>query len=170
MSENNSWVSRQMRIIPKPAKIIAWIAFLGLLALILVPGKHWDLPTPHATARPLILILAASLVAIIVLFVGYINGDARRRGMNALLWTLVVIFVPNLIGFILYFLLRKPLPVICPQCSASLNTEFNYCPKCNFRLTPTCSACQRSISPEDAYCPYCGRAVAGDAAPSRAGA
>ena len=169
MSENNSWVSRQMRIIPKPAKIIAWIAFVGLLALIWVPDKHWD-PTPPATVRALCLILAAFVAAFIVLFVGYINGDARRRGMNALLWTLVVIFVPNFIGYILYFLMRKPLPVICPQCSASLNTEFNYCPKCNFRLTPTCSACQRSISPEDAYCPYCGRAVAGDSAPIRAGA
>ena len=169
MSENNSWVSRQMRIIPKPAKIIAWIAFVGLLALIWVPDKHWD-PTPPATARTLILIFAAPVVAFIVLFVGYINGDARRRGMNAPLWTLIVIFVPNCVGFILYFLMRKPLPVICPQCSASLNTEFNYCPKCNFRLTPTCSGCQHSINPGDAYCPYCGRAVAGDSAPIRAGA
>ncbi len=169
MSENNSWVSRQMRIIPKPAKIIAWIAFVGLLAVIWVPNKHWD-PTPPATVRTLILIFAAFVGAFIVLFVGYINGDARRRGMSALFWTLLVIFVPNLVGLILYFLMRKPLPVICPQCSASLKTEFNYCPKCNFRLTPTCSACQRSIHLEDAYCPYCGRAVAGDSAPIRAGA
>ena len=41
--------------------------------------------------------------------IGYINQDAGRRGMSRLLWTLIAIFVPNGLGIVLYFVLRKPL-------------------------------------------------------------
>ena len=37
---------------------------------------------------------------------GYIYADAKRRGMNALLWTLLAMLLPKPIGFIAYFLLR----------------------------------------------------------------
>ncbi len=50
--------------------------------------------------------------------IGYVNADSKRRGMNSLLWTLLVIFVPKALGFIAYFLLRKPLLIPCPNCGA----------------------------------------------------
>lgn len=54
-------------------------------------------------------IVPATILAFLVRMIGYVNRDAGRRGMNRLAWTLIVIFVPNAIGFIIYFLMRNPL-------------------------------------------------------------
>ena len=43
------------------------------------------------------------------LAVGYIYGDAQRRHMPAWAWVIAASFIPNLIGFILYFVFRGPL-------------------------------------------------------------
>ena len=43
------------------------------------------------------------------LAVGYIYGDAQRRQMPAWAWVIAASFIPNLIGFILYFVFRGPL-------------------------------------------------------------
>ena len=51
--------------------------------------------------------------------IAYVNRDAKRRGMSSALWTfLVIVLTPAYfaIGFILYFLMRQPLPYACPQC------------------------------------------------------
>ncbi len=101
--------------------------------------------------------LVASSLAIIILMIGYVNADSKRRGMNSLLWTLLVIFVPKALGFIAYFLLRKPLLIPCPNCGTAVGSDFRYCPKCGHALTPTCSHCGRSISGDYVCCPYCGK-------------
>src|SRR5215471_7349497 len=47
------------------------------------------------------------VIAAIVFLVGYVNVDAKRRGMNATMWTfIVVITLPAYlaVGFILYFI------------------------------------------------------------------
>ena len=44
------------------------------------------------------------------LALGYIYGDAKRRQMPAWAWVTAACFIPNLIGFILYFVFRRPLP------------------------------------------------------------
>jgi hypothetical protein len=56
---------------------------------------------------------------VFVLLIGYVNGDARRRGMRYVLWTLLAIFIPNAIGIILYFVLRDPLMRVCQQCGTA---------------------------------------------------
>ena len=78
-------------------------------------------------------------IAIIILLVGYVNRDAKRREMNSTLWTiLIVVLIPAyfVTGFIFYFLLRDPLPLDCPQCDATVSARFNYCPDCKFNLRP----------------------------------
>jgi hypothetical protein len=40
-----------------------------------------------------------------------------------------VIFVPNAIGFILYFLMRDPLRVNCPKCGAVIDPKSNLLPE-----------------------------------------
>jgi RNA polymerase subunit RPABC4/transcription elongation factor Spt4 len=97
-----------------------------------------------------------------VLLVGYVNRDARRRGMNVALWTVLVIFVPNAIGFIIYFLMRQPLRIACPKCGVVADPAFNFCPKCKFNLHPTCPECHRGVQAGDLYCPFCARELAGE--------
>ncbi|MGA7375746.1 MAG: zinc ribbon domain-containing protein, partial [Candidatus Sulfotelmatobacter sp.] len=79
-----------------------------------------------------------------------------RRGMSRLLWTLIAIFVPNGLGIVLYFVLRKPRAVTCPQCNAEVEPGFSFCPRCRNRLRPACPHCQRSVDLGDKFCPYCG--------------
>jgi RNA polymerase subunit RPABC4/transcription elongation factor Spt4 len=89
-----------------------------------------------------------------------VYADSKRRGMNALLWTLLVIFVPKALGFIAYFLLRKPLLIPCSNCGTEVGSDFRYCPKCGYGVTPSCANCGHAISHEYVCCPYCGKPVA----------
>jgi len=90
-----------------------------------------------------------------------VNRDARRRGMNVALWTVLVIFVPYAVGFIIYFLMRQPLRIACPKCGATADPAFNFCPKCKFNLHPACPQCHHPVQVGDIYCPYCAKALAG---------
>ena len=84
------------------------------------------------------------------------NRDAKRRGMNSTLWTvLVLILLPAyfVTGFIIYFLLREPLPYKCSRCNAVVSARFNYCPECKFNLRPSCPSCRREVRLGDRYCP-----------------
>jgi RNA polymerase subunit RPABC4/transcription elongation factor Spt4 len=100
------------------------------------------------------------------LLVGYVNRDARRRGMSSLLWTLVAIFIPNCLGILLYFLLRQPLQTACAQCGNTVQTGFNFCPRCSCQLSSSCPKCQRVVGGNDVYCPYCGTSLRNQTVPA----
>lgn len=125
--------------------------------------------TPALAAIALFgIITAASLtVAAIVFMVGYVNKDAKRRGMSSALWTLVVlVFIPGylVLGFIVYLLMREPLPFNCPQCGATVGARFNFCPNCKCNLHPSCPNCKREVQEGDKYCAYCGQELGSGAA------
>ena len=74
------------------------------------------------------------------------------------LWTLLVLILSGstfFIGLIIYLLVREPLPYTCPQCAATVNARFNFCPNCKYNLHPACPACQREVTDDDKFCPYC---------------
>ena len=98
-----------------------------------------------------------------ILLIGYVCADAGRRGMTRLGWTLLAIFVPNALGIVLYFVLRKPLTAHCPQCNSVVETGFGFCPRCRHKLSTVCPKCQRSVHETDKFCPYCGADVAAGA-------
>src|SRR5258708_18092643 len=107
------------------------------------------------TITTVALVLGASLF----LF-GYVNRDAKRRGMNSTLWTLLVILLfPAYfaLGFIIYFLMRELLPYPCPQCGNTVGARFNCCPNCKCNLQPSCLQCKREIAETDKFCPYWGK-------------
>jgi len=76
--------------------------------------------------------------------------------MSRALWTTIAILVPNALGIILYFLLRQPMLARCLQCGATVESGYNYCPRCSTKLRPGCPHCQKEIRPGNDYCPYCG--------------
>jgi RNA polymerase subunit RPABC4/transcription elongation factor Spt4 len=115
---------------------------------------HW----PLAGAVPFAL-WPGLLLGILVLLIGYINADARRRGMRYVMWTLLAIFIPNSIGVILYFVLRDPLLVPCAKCGAQVRSGFAFCPQCGSGLSTGCPACKRAVDPDWQRCPYCGAAL-----------
>ena len=116
----------------------------------------------NAWATAGIITAAAIPVACLLFLIGYVNQDARRRGMHSGLWTLlVIILLPAwmFVGFVIYFLVREPLPYHCTQCGAMVNARYNYCPSCKYNLRPACQQCQREVGEFDRYCPHCGHDV-----------
>lgn len=97
-------------------------------------------------------------VSLFLLTLGWVYRDAKRRGMNGALWTLLVLILAPMylfIGLIIYLLVREPLPYSCPQCASSVSARFNFCPNCKYNLQPACPQCQKEVSDTDKFCPYC---------------
>jgi RNA polymerase subunit RPABC4/transcription elongation factor Spt4 len=162
VTQRKSRFQQELGIIP-----LGWTiaAFIGLVA-IEVLFKYFIPRFAHPHELPLepwwdlLSAVGALLFAATILLTGYIYADAKRRGMNAVLWVLLVLLIPKPIGFIAYFLLRTPLLRLCPQCHAAVGVDFSYCPKCGFALAPSCPGCGRAIRQDFACCPYCGKPIA----------
>ncbi len=124
-------------------------------------GAELDSDPGAAGAALFGIITGASLVfAIMIFMVGYVNKDAKRRGMHSALWTfLVLVLMPGylVLGFIIYLLMREPLPYNCPQCGTTVGARFNFCPNCKCNLHPACPQCKREVAETDKFCPYCGQ-------------
>lgn len=75
-------------------------------------------------------IAGAAFIFIWVLCLGFVHADARRRGMPAWLWTCVAAFIPNLLGFLLYFACRRPIAVPCPHCGQPNAPGQRFCSWC----------------------------------------
>jgi len=159
MNQAKSHFRSELAIIPPVATAIAVLAFVLVQICLLGLLPHYERDIPPMAALVPISIFGGIVVAIIILLIGYVNADSKRRGMNSLLWTLLVIFVPKALGFIVYFLLRKPLLMPCPKCQWTIGADFHFCPKCGYALTPTCGHCRRPISRDYVVCPYCGKPV-----------
>jgi uncharacterized membrane protein len=170
MAKEHSSFAAELRLIPR--KLIQVTISLYLVAMAVVqavvhythelPFDEFSRSTNHWVAAGLCTLVSVFIAALLFL-IGYVHSDARRRGMNATLWTiLVVILLPAwlALGFIIYFLLREPLPYLCPQCSASVSARFNYCPNCKFNLRPTCPQCRREVRLGDRFCPHCASELA----------
>jgi hypothetical protein len=130
-------------IFPKPARLTAAV-LLSIAVTVGVIAGAFEMHAPHGHVSPLGSaiglgggVLVGSLFGLFVLALGYVYGDARRRNMPAVPWTLIALFVPNLLGFLLYFVLRKPLGAPCPQCGQAITPEQRFCSWCGYsRTTP----------------------------------
>ena len=152
-NETKVGFSAEVNIIPVWAWILAVIGFAAMQVVAQVVRQP-DAPTP--IVRALMGLLVGAVVACYLLLIGYVNRDAHRRGMSPVLWTFVVILVPNALGMVLYFILRQPIRSVCPQCGSFVLSGFNFCPHCSHKLSPSCPKCQRMVTATDVYCPYCG--------------
>ena len=158
---------REFAVIPPWAFVVAVLIFVCATVFFgVVFWPHKATEAPPVPFQLLLTIVFATLLSFWVLMVGYVNRDAGRRGMSRTLWTLIVVFVPNAIGFILYFILRTPLQIACPQCQTVVNREINYCPTCGHSFHPTCPHCKAPIRPNDVFCGKCGQRVAAEHSPT----
>jgi ABC-type Fe3+ transport system permease subunit len=157
----------ELRIIPRWLKIVCLVLYLLALgvAVTLVnvaPDIRFPEVRDNAAAATLAMIGIVTGIAILIsafLFVlGYVYRDARRRNMNAPLWTLLVlVLAPSslIIGLVIYLLVREPLPYPCPRCGALVGPRFNFCSNCKCNLHPSCPNCKQEIAETDKFCPNC---------------
>ncbi|MBQ6687789.1 MAG: zinc ribbon domain-containing protein, partial [Bacteroidales bacterium] len=96
------------------------------------------------------------LLTVPVLIGVYVYRDAKRRGMNAALWTLIAVFAPSLIGFIIYLLVRGSYSDLkCPRCDTRVNDTYVVCPRCGAKLRPGCPNCGTAVESDWKVCPKC---------------
>jgi len=142
-------------VIPTVAYVFAAIVTMcfGFLGVALVAAEK--IPPPVV----LFFFLGAVLMGGYTILIGYIYGDAKRRGMRYVLWTWLAILIPNSIGVILYFILREPMMVYCSHCGYRSKPGFAYCPSCGGAMAPTCPQCKKVVQTHWPHCAYCGTAT-----------
>jgi hypothetical protein len=156
---NSFW--QEIRIIPRIAWLLAFVIGIGafsLLLFIIIP-HDMNLRLCPKEAQIAFAIFPALFSFAGVLLLGYINIDARHRGMRHLMWTLLAILIPYGIGIILYFVLRDPLLISCIRCGTKGRASFVFCPQCGNELLPSCPDCKRAVNPEWNRCAYCGTSL-----------
>ena len=142
------------RVIPFGGWVTAGIVSLvvfGALNLVFAVGH--DVPIPIRIVLP---ILVPLILGGYTLLVAYVYGDARRRGMRHVMWTLLAIFIPNGIGIIIYFILREPLQAYCSRCGTGIHPSHAFCPRCGASVQPACQACHRVTQAGWTHCAWCG--------------
>jgi len=156
-----SRLSEEMKIIPRVARILAVLSLLAVpcfvVVFVLLNRLHGD--TGWIPFVALLGLTGMAAISIFILVIGYIAGDARRRGMRPVLWVLLAIFIPNAIGIILYFILREPLLQHCPKCGAGANAAFAFCSVCGEALAKSCPACRSAVQPNWSHCARCGTSL-----------
>ena len=109
---------------------------------------------PPLIIIPLIFLI---ILAVICLAGRFVFSDAKQRGMDPWLWTTIAIFIPNLMGLIIYLIVRNSYTKkICPNCGKPLAEHFMNCPFCGYKLKETCPACGEPVAPEWNICSKCG--------------
>lgn len=114
-------------------------------------------------------IISFVLLIIWIFVIVWVYRDAERRGMNGILWGLLV-FIGNIIGLLIYLIVRSDNqpsqsdpPIIhtkCPECSIPVTDKYAFCPHCGASMSgPVCPDCSRTVEKDWKACPYCGKSL-----------
>ncbi len=108
--------------------------------------------------------MSLALLVIWIMVIVWVYRDAERRGMNGVLWALLVL-IGNLIGLLIYLIVRsESVPAkrtvqtsaTCPSCQKPVNPTFVFCPNCGARLQTLCPKCHKPVESNWLVCPHCG--------------
>jgi len=125
-----------------------------------------------------------TLLQIVLAF--WVGMDANRRGMNGLLWGLLVLFT-FVVGLLVYLIVAQtagngpkeqvvaggatsavPATVArgrehdahaCGQCGGKVEAGFRVCPFCGAALAAGCPSCAKPVEAGWKVCPYCSTAL-----------
>jgi hypothetical protein len=161
-------VNEDERLIP------IWSIVVAAAAFVLVEYYFWLVLPQGRTHQPPPLgfriyfnLSWGFLAALYFLMVGYVSKDAPRRAMSSRFWIVICFVMPGGIGAVLYFLLRAPVVSRCPACSTHVQSDFHFCPQCDYRLAASCGNCFRTVRGTDQFCTRCGHELATDHMPAR---
>lgn len=147
----------ELRVIPRTAWVVAWLMYATcVIGLAFATTQDLEMRKWPLVGKAFFAGGLPALLFVLVVLIGYVNGDAKRRGMRHVMWTLLAIFVPDAIGIILYFILRDPLPIPCPTCGTHVLSKFTFCPHCGTPVQPVCPQCGKAVEHAWTNCPHCG--------------
>ncbi|MCI8995228.1 MAG: zinc ribbon domain-containing protein [Lachnospiraceae bacterium] len=111
----------------------------------------------------ILLLYVVVIICVWVLPGIYVYRDAKSRGMQAVLWTLIAVLTPSLIGFIIYLLVRGSYSNLrCPGCGEAVKEQYVVCPGCGKKLRAVCSSCSAPVEAEWKVCPWCAAPLPSD--------
>jgi hypothetical protein len=139
-----------------------------------------------------VALLGAYFVAFWAAMLIWTFRDIRSRSANIFtaLFAVMLVFIFNVPGLIIYFLLRPRETIAesyersleeesllqeieeqgaCPKCKGRVDDDFLLCPNCRTRLKKICPECGKSLHLKWPVCPYCAREVSAYNAPELAG-
>jgi hypothetical protein len=107
-------------------------------------------------------ILSLVLLILWIMVIVWVYRDSERRGMNGVLWALLVL-IGNLIGLLIYLIVRSdnlaptaPKSRRCPDCGRPVSPEHQFCSHCGKKIEKTCPECSHPVEAGWKACPHCG--------------
>jgi len=158
-------VNEDERMIPVWSIMLpAWRLCCGVL---LLDGCARTAPPRSAAARlpHLLQPFLGRVDALYFLMLGYISKDSPRRGMSARFWMLICFVMPAASGRC-FTSAASAAGERCPACGTHVQSDFHFCPQCNYQLTANCGNCFGQCA-TDQYCTRCGHELAEDHMPTR---
>lgn len=127
------------------------------LIIFIVSGIYSFLPVNNDGSRgSYIMVMIMFLILALIVFIGfYVYHDAKKRGMDAFMWTIISVFIPYFIGFLIYIIARGENKKRCPVCGRPVDYQYKVCPFCGTELKHKCPYCGKDVSPDWNICPYC---------------
>lgn len=93
------------------------------------------------------VLIPLAAIAMTILLGVWTYRDAANKGMNGILWTLVVILVPSFIGLIVYLCVRYDAKkVTCSKCLKQVNGNSKFCSNCGQELVPVVEVSDQDVS------------------------
>jgi hypothetical protein len=131
--------NRFLNVVPKAVQV--WAVAIVAVAVLIGLAVGCFAVANGAVLRTMFVHAAAALtvgivIAIWLLCLGFVFADARRRDMRAAGWTLVAMLMPNLLGFLLYFVMRRPLAAPCVSCNRAIPVDQPFCSWCGTSRAP----------------------------------
>ncbi len=107
-----------------------------------------------------VLLMMAFFFGVPILVGVLVYQDAKRRGMDTILWALVAALVPGLIGLIVYLVVCRSRPSErCAACGATAKPEYVSCPQCGAQLRYRCEGCGAGVEAPWKVCAHCGKTL-----------
>lgn len=138
--------------------------FSSVTNVLRVPGVHEIDFGPRFIRLTSLTLMSLLLLVIWIVVIVWVYRDAERRGMNGVLWALLVL-IGNLIGLLIYLIVRSDIAFAsqsrqatktCPGCQKPVSATFAFCPHCGTRLQNVCPGCGKPIEETWKVCPHCG--------------
>lgn len=123
-------------------KVIFWAITFIFLMCFAVMGYMMVSYTNEVMSDDLVwyIVICTLMVLLFLMYIVLavvIYKDASRKKMNVWLWMTAVMYIPNFVGLLLYFIVRKQHQKNCTSCSRSVGRDFEYCPYCGKLINPS---------------------------------
>ena len=130
---------------------------VGAVLLVIVSGAIQELSGDDKIALTVVGFVVLFILILFTTLGILVYRDAKKLGMNAWMWTLVAIYAPNGIGFIIYLIFRfnEKKKKRCASCGKVVSDKLSICPNCGENVGGICPSCQKAVEDDWKICPYC---------------